>query len=91
MDTKPTTELSRIRQWAHDKIDAGGEPPWAWYQYMKLIETIDAIIEGMAVTATENSQQSAENPGKRLQLVASTCQPSTARRRPSDSKIRMPM
>jgi len=44
METKPTAELQRVRQWAHDKIDAGSEPPWAWYQYMKLIETIDALF-----------------------------------------------
>jgi hypothetical protein len=70
MDTKPTAELQRVRQWAHDKIDAGSEPPWAWYQYMKLIETIDAIFQGAEVTVTmDNSQQLAEHPERRLRLV----------------------
>ena len=41
-------ELERIREWADAKIAAGQEPPWAWYQYMKLRETLDAILAGMA-------------------------------------------
>jgi hypothetical protein len=84
-------ELNRIRQWAHDKIKAESEPPWAWYQYMKLIETIDAILQGMAVTTTENLPQSDQHPERRLQLVGPKCQQDTAPRRPVDSKIQMPM
>jgi len=41
-------ELQKVRDWATDKITAGQEPPWAWYQYMKLRETCDAILAGMA-------------------------------------------
>ena len=43
-------ELAKMRRWADDKIAAGQEPPWAWYQYMKLRETLDAIIAGRAAT-----------------------------------------
>jgi hypothetical protein len=91
METKPTAELSRARQWAQSKIDAGSEPPWAWYQYMKLIESIDAILAGMAVITTENSQQSEERPGVRLRLVGSTCRRDASQPRPDSSKIQMPM
>ena len=91
METKPTAELRRMRQWAQEKIDAGSEPPWAWYQYMKLIEVIDAILGGMAVTTTVNSQQSVERPEKRLQLVGAKCPQDTSQPRPVDSKVRMPM
>jgi hypothetical protein len=90
METKPTAELQRVRQWAHQKIDAGSEPPWAWYQYMKLIETIDAIFAGVAVT-TENLPRSAEHPERRLQLVGATSPQDAAQPRPDSSKIRMPM
>ena len=41
----PRTSMRHLRDWADGKIEAGEEPPWAWYQYMKLIETIDAISE----------------------------------------------
>ena len=44
-------ELQATREWAQGKIKAGQEPPWAWYQYMKLIETLDAIIAGMGAVA----------------------------------------
>ena len=91
MDTKPTAELRRVRDWAHEKIDAGSEPPWAWYQYMKLIETIDAIFAGTAVTTTENLPQSAERSERRLRLVGAKCQQDISPPRPSDSKVRMPM
>ena len=39
-------DLKKIRQWADDKIATGEEPPWAWFQYMKLRETLDAILGG---------------------------------------------
>lgn len=91
MKTKPTAELQRLRRWAQEKIDAGSEPPWAWFQYMKLIETVDAILTGMDVTTTENLPQSAQRREKRLRLVDAKCQPDTSRRHPGNSKIQMPM
>lgn len=45
-------QLKEVRAWARAKIRAGQEPPWAWYQYMKLDETLTAIIEGMGVRST---------------------------------------
>ena len=42
-------ELKKMREWSNEKINSGFEPPWAWYQYMKLRETLDAIIAGRAV------------------------------------------
>ena len=39
-------KLQEMRDWAQGKIDNGTEPPWAWSQYMKLIETLDVIIAG---------------------------------------------
>jgi hypothetical protein len=44
-------DLEHVRCWAKAKIDTGNEPPWAWYQYMKLVETIDAIVEGQSASA----------------------------------------
>lgn len=40
-------ELKHLRDWSKAKIDEGSEPPWAWYQHMKLIETIDVLLAGM--------------------------------------------
>jgi hypothetical protein len=46
-------ELQRLRNWAEAKIAAGQEPPWAWYQFMKLREAVDAIIGEMECVAIE--------------------------------------
>lgn len=89
--SKPLVELHRVRQWANEKIQAGSEPPWAWYQYMKLIESIDAILDGMAVTTTENLRQSAQRPGTSLRLVEATSQQDNSQPRPVVPKVRMPM
>jgi hypothetical protein len=92
MKTKPTAELQRVRQWAHERIDAGSEPPWAWYQYMKLIESIDAIFQGADCTTTmENLQQRAERSERRLQLVETTSPQDTSRPHPVGNKVRLPM
>ena len=40
--------LSVLRKWAETRVASGDEPPWAWYQYMKLIETVAAIQVGRA-------------------------------------------
>ncbi len=84
-------ELQQFRDWADGKIATGAEPPWAWFQYMKLRETLDAILAGMAVATTENSQQSEEQLGKRLRLVDETYQQDTVPLRPSDEPVQMPM
>jgi hypothetical protein len=87
----PSTELSRVREWAQGKIQAGSEPPWAWYQYMKLIESIDTILEGMAVTTTENLQQSGQRPGTLLRLVEPILPQGNSLPRRVAPKVRMPM
>jgi hypothetical protein len=86
-------ELERVRDWALQKLATGEEPPWAWYQYMKLRETLDAILAGMkAVTPqTENSPQEAPPRGRHLQLVEATCSPSTAQHHQADELVRLPM
>ena len=40
-------DLKKVRDWAQEKIK-GNEPPWVWYQCMKLIETVSTILDGMA-------------------------------------------
>jgi hypothetical protein len=38
--------LMTVRHWAGEKVRNGKEPPWAWYQYMKLVEAVDLIQHG---------------------------------------------
>jgi hypothetical protein len=44
--------LGILRKWAESRVATGNEPPWAWYQYMKLIETVAAIQTGRAAVAS---------------------------------------
>lgn len=50
--------LEAVRSWAQRKIDAGCEPPWSWYEHMKLIDAIDSITAGMDVTSSAESHLS---------------------------------
>jgi len=86
------SKLNEVREWAKAKIASGQEPPWAWFQYMKLIETLDAILGGYAcVTTTGNSQQSAPHPEMRLRLVDATYPQDTAQHHPADTPVQLPM
>ena len=83
--------LEEVREWAKGKIASGNEPPWAWYQYMKLIETVDAILGGQAAVTTESSPQSEQHPDKHLRLVDSTCPKDTVPPRQAGLPVLMPM
>jgi hypothetical protein len=90
-------ELQKVREWANSKLVTGDQPPWAWYQYMKLQETLDAIIAGMSSWVTpeestkESLQQSEQRQGKHLRLVADTCSKDTSQPRPADTAVTLPM
>jgi hypothetical protein len=83
-------ELEHIREWAAAKIQGGSEPPWAWYQYMKLIETADAILNGMAATTTVSSPPTAQHSDAHLRLVASTDRRGNARPRHVGLPVHLP-
>ena len=91
----PKKELNKIHLWAKEKIDSGNEPPWAWYQYMKLIETVEAIQEGMASTKAsatkENSLQLVRQQGNVLQLTGSTSQQDNSLSHQGTKNVLMPM
>ena len=66
-------ELQRVLDWANEKLATGAEPPWAWFQYMKLRETLETIIasSSSATLQTESSQQLVQQRGNVLRLVVS--------------------
>lgn len=84
--------LKEVRDWAQGKIDSRQEPPWAWYQYMKLIETCDAILAGQSVvTQTASSQQSEPPQGNVIPLTDSKSRRGAAQRRQDNETPQMPM
>ena len=84
-------DLRRVREWADAKITAAEEPPWAWYQYMKLRETLDSILDGMAATRPEGLLQPEPRSGKHLRLVGSENSQDTSPHHPSEISVRLPM
>jgi hypothetical protein len=85
-------ELERVRKWAIDKIAAGQEPPWAWYQYMKLREAIDCILAGQDATRQmANSPLLGERPENGPRLVVDNCQPANAQRQAEATPTQLPM
>ena len=84
-------ELESIRAWAKAKIADDTELPWSWYQYMKLIETADAILAGMATKTTENSPQPDERLETHLRLVDSTDPQDNSQHHPYGPTVPLPM
>ncbi len=85
-------KLTEVRDWAKAKIATGAEPPWAWFQYMKLIEALDTILVGTESTSPmESSPGSASSPARRLRLVDSKCLPDNAPRHQPRTHPRLPM
>lgn len=85
-------ELEKVREWADERLATGAEPPWAWYQYMKLRETLDAILAGMAVTRPkESSPQSEQRSETHLRLVAEATSRDSAQPHPEVVVVRLPM
>jgi hypothetical protein len=90
MSMAPQAEMVTLLEWTKAKLAKGEEPPWSWYQLMKLRETLEAILAGMAATTTESSPQSAHSPGKHLRLVDSTDPQDASPPRPSGFRYSRP-
>jgi hypothetical protein len=84
-------QLQDVRAWADGKLAAGAEPPWAWYQLMKLREALDAVVAGMDTTKPLGSPESAPHSETHLRLVANTHSPDSVPRHPAGLPVRMPM
>lgn len=63
-------DLQEVLVWAKNKAHSGSEPPWAWFQYMKLIETLEAVLKGINSTSpTGNLLPQGARPENGLRLV----------------------
>lgn len=84
-------DLERIRDLAVEKLSTGHEPPWVWYQLMKLREASEALLEGMEATQpTEGLLASEPRRGADLRLVGAGDQPETVPRHPNAVPVRLP-
>jgi len=79
-------DLESVKAWAQEAVHGNkvNPPPWEWYQYMKLIEAIDALTGGMkipvnaiSITAA-NSRQLVQRSGNGSRLsVVEDCRDSS--------------
>jgi len=84
-------ELERIRDLAIGRLTTGDEPPWVWYQLMKLREASEALLAGLDATQpTAGLRAEATRQGAGLRLVGSTDQLETAQRRQGTEPVQLP-
>lgn len=84
-------DLERIRDLAVERLSTGSEPPWVWYQLMKLREASESLIDGMEATQpTVGSQERGSPRGAGLRLVDSGDQQEIAPRHPDNLSVRLP-
>jgi hypothetical protein len=87
--------LVLLSDWAKDKVRAGREPPWAWYQYMKLVEAVDAIRQGRG--RVRQVEEGSHEPARTREASDSTTRVEDAesgnaqRRRNDDDSEPLPM
>lgn len=66
----PKKELSKVLNWAEERLSEEGEAPWDWYQLMKLREVVGLILNGVdPLSPKEGLPQSGKTVGPVLQLV----------------------
>ena len=85
------SDLERIRELAIEKLTTGNEPPWVWYQLMKLREASEALMAGMDATQpTAGLQEQASPQGAGLRLVGSAGPQGTAQLHPDKISVALP-
>jgi len=85
------SDLEKIRDWADVKISTGAEPPWAWYQYMKLRETLDIILAGMAAATKGDLLPTEAHQGSGLRLVACNSSQDISQHHRAEPPVQLPM
>lgn len=89
--TNQNNALKKSRRGRTKRLPQGLNPPWAWYQYMKLVETAEAILAGMAATTTVGSRRLEQPVGAHLRLVDSDDPQESAPPRHVGLPVQMPM
>jgi hypothetical protein len=41
----PEAQMRALKEWAVDRMTMGTQTPFAWFQFMKLIEVLDTFLE----------------------------------------------
>lgn len=86
-------KLSEVRSEVAERLASGEEPPWAWFNLMKLQEALDQVLEGLKAVSpqTGSLQQSDSRQETLLQLVDSKYLQDTSQRRSDSEHPQLPM
>lgn len=90
-DREAVAQLGRLKEWAQEKLQGGDQPPWAWYQYMKLVETTRAMLEGFSATRAENLPLLEQRRGTVLRLVGEEGRQDSSQRHVDTVPVSLPM
>jgi len=91
MNDKIDNQLQNILDWTNQKLATGEEPPWSWYQFMKLREAIEAIRTGsLYIPIEEDSQESVERQETGHQPKGCIVPINSARRHPDNADPQQP-
>jgi hypothetical protein len=96
MDKNIQKRLLEVQGWARENLKRNDNPPWAFYQYMKLIETTEAILNSIASAVTtmpkpEGLQQSVEHLGNGLRLVVNNGDQENSQHHSNTIDVALPM
>ncbi len=83
--------LNTLLLWAKEKKDSGQEPPWAWFHYTKLIETIEIIQSSRQAVILEDSPQLVLHLDSEPPKGENICSLESARLRRDGYSVQLPM
>jgi len=67
----PDTQMRALKSWAVERMIDGTGTPWAWFQFMKLVEVIDTFLEaGEEAGLTRPARQAIAEPPLGENVVA---------------------
>ena len=85
------SDLERIREMAIEKLTTGNEPPWVWYQLMKLREASEALMAGMDATQpTAGLREPDSRQAAGLRPAGITWSQDNAQRHPDMVPVQLP-
>jgi len=92
-DETAVVQLSNLLEWSKEKVRDISQPPWAFYQYMKLTETAEAILKGMASTLPTpvDLLKSERHLGNGLRLSVDNDRPENVQHHSDIVEVNLPM
>ena len=68
--------MRALKEWAVERMTTGTQTPWAWFQFMKLLEVIDTFLEAEVDAGLhEQRPMSAKRPMTRGKSLPSNVVP----------------